>query len=549
MGRFLALFAALTAAAAFVQQPGVLKITVTIVDADGRVRPVPRHALLISDNPVSAAPQRVVTSIDGAAEVRLMPGNYTVESDESLLFQGQAYEWAQTVDVAAGRETILQLTQANAHVGTPIEITPGAVPTASAASAILIDWQDSIVTVWSPTQRGSGFVIDARGLIATNQRLIGRATDVEVQLSPSKKVAARVVASDADKDVAVLRVDPAAIAAMRPMKLGYGRDGQPAVGEQDKLYAIEAPLDDRKSLASGLVRKVTARTIVTNVNLDERSSGTPLLNAAGEVVAITTLSMDDGRLIHDVAPAAVRIDEARGVIAEADKKMQDAGPRAAPLPVEPERPFDDDALREAVKTRAGSLGAYQFAAADFDVSVITPAMLYATRHRQERATGTERGRNAASPEEMLKSLRALQEFANWDDYVFDYPAVVMIRATPKLVEGFWTTLARGAAQSQGVSIPSMKKLKAGFARMRLFCGDAEVTPIHPFLIEQRVGEREVVNEGLYVFDAASMGPDCKTVKLTLYSDKEPEKGDVRTIDPKIVQQIQDDFAAYRSVPK
>jgi hypothetical protein len=46
-----------------------------------------------------------------------------------------------------------------------------------------------------------------------------------------------------------------------------------------------------------------------------------------------------------------------------------------------------------------------------------------------------------------------------------------------------------------------------------------------------------------------MGADCKAVKLTLYSDKEPEKGDARTIDPKIVQQIQDDFAAYRSAPK
>ena len=226
--------------------------------------------------------------------------------------------------------------------------------------------------------------------------------------------------------------------------------------------------------------------------------------------------------------------------------MQPAGALAGALPVEPERPFDDEALREAAKRRAGSLSAYQVPAEDFDVSVITPVMLYAARHREERSTGSERGRNAASPEEMLKAIRALQEFANWDDYVFDFPPVVMIRATPKLVEGFWTTLARGAAQSQGVSIPPVKRLKAGFARMRLFCGETEVTPIHPFRIEQRVSEREFVYEGLYVFDAASLGPDCKVVKLTLYSDKAPEKGDPRTIDAKIVQQVWDDFAPYRA---
>ena len=544
MARILALLALLTAVAG--QPPGVLKITVTIVDADGREHPVPRHALLISDNPVSAAPQRVVTSINGTIEVRLGAGNYTVESDEPLLFQGKAYEWAQTVNVEAGRDTILQLTPANAQIGTPVDITGGTSPVAGGASAILIDWQDSIVTIWSPTQRGSGFVVDARGLIATSQRIIGKATDAEVQLSRSKKIRARVVANDADRGVAILQVDPSAIAALRPMKLGYARDGKPPVTEKDKLFAIEAPLDDRTSLASGIVSTINPRTLVTNVNLDERSAGTPLLDAEGEVVAITTVATDDGRAIHDVAAAAVRIDEARGALAEAEKHMQPAGALAGPLPVEPERPFDDEALREAAKRRAGSLSAYQVPAEDFDVSVITPVMLYAARHREERSTGSERGRNAASPEEMLKAIRALQEFANWDDYVFDFPPVVMIRATPKLVEGFWTTLARGAAQSQGVSIPPVKRLKAGFARMRLFCGETEVTPIHPFRIEQRVSEREFVYEGLYVFDAASLGPDCKVVKLTLYSDKAPEKGDPRTIDAKIVQQVWDDFAPYRA---
>src|SRR5260221_13060172 len=97
--------ACLVAGALFFQaaaQPAVvvLRIKVTIVDADGRARPVPRHALLISENPTSNAPQRVVTALDGTAEARLRAGNYTVESDDPLTFQGKSCEWRQTLDVA-----------------------------------------------------------------------------------------------------------------------------------------------------------------------------------------------------------------------------------------------------------------------------------------------------------------------------------------------------------------------------------------------------------------------------------------------------------------
>jgi hypothetical protein len=42
--------------------------------------------------------------------------------------------------------------------------------------------------------------------------------------------------------------------------------------------------------------------------------------------------------------------------------------------------------------------------------------------------------------------------------------------------------------------------------MHVFCGDAEVTPIHPFKLEQRVSESDAIYEGLYVFDPGALGP-------------------------------------------
>jgi hypothetical protein len=142
-------------------------------------------------------------------------------------------------------------------------------------------------------------------------------------------------------------------------------------------------------------------------------------------------------------------------------------------------------------------------------------------------------------------MRALGDFSNWSDYVAEFPPVLLIRATPKLVEGFWTTVARGAARTQGVSVPPIKRAKSGFSRMRAFCGDAEVTPIHPFKLEQRVSEKDTITEGLYVFAPDALGPHCGTVKLVMFSEKEPAKGDTRVIDPKVLQQIWQDFAAYR----
>ena len=82
--------------------------------------------------------------------------------------------------------------------------------------------------------------------------------------------------------------------------------------------------------------------------------------------------------------------------------------------------------------------------------------------------------------------------------------------------------------------------------MRAFCGDAEVTPIHPFKLEQRLSETEAIYEGLYAFDPGALAPQCGTVKLVLYSEKEPDKADTRIVDPGLVQRVWQDFASYRA---
>ncbi len=98
------------------QARSVLHIKVVLVDPEQQVTPVPHHALLISDNPASAPPRRILTARDGTADVTLRPGNYTVESDTPVAFQGRTYQWTQMVDVAAGRDAVLELTAGNADI-------------------------------------------------------------------------------------------------------------------------------------------------------------------------------------------------------------------------------------------------------------------------------------------------------------------------------------------------------------------------------------------------------------------------------------------------
>ncbi len=183
------------------------------------------------------------------------------------------------------------------------------------------------------------------------------------------------------------------------------------------------------------------------------------------------------------------------------------------------------------------------------MSFITPVLTYSAQYQSQQPRPRTTSKDTRKPEPEPTLVRPLLDFRNWSEYVMDFPPVLLVRVTPKMVEGFWTRVARGAASTQGMSIPPIKRITSGFARLRAFCGDAEVTPIHPFMLELRVSEDEAIYEGLYVFDPGALGPHCGTVKLVLYSEKEPEKGDTRVVDPKVVEQIWQDFEPYRAATR
>jgi S1-C subfamily serine protease len=503
--------------AASAQALSTLHITVTLADATGKMTSVARHALLISEEPPNTAPRRIFTTLAGTADVSLRPGRYAVESDQPVAFEGKSYEWSQRVDIVAGRDATLELTADNASVGISTAAATSATPSDTDPSFLASRWQESVVALWTPTQHASGFVVDPRGLIVTNQHVVGTATSAEAQFTHDIKVMATVLASDPTRDVAILWVNPSVITSQRPLPLGCGQT-RPSVANGQELYTIGAEMTGQKHLTPGDVTGVEPRLLLSDLTIARASAGGPVFTAGGLIGFTTVDDRDpDGRSNARV----VRIDQACEVVASAEKKMAEAmPPDATHLPLDP-RPVAVSVLSEAVKNRAGSLSPYPMSTTNFDVTFITPVHIYGTKDQVRR------------PE---------MDFGTWSEYLAEYPRALLVRVTPKMVEGLWAKVARGAAMTQGTSLPPMKRAKSGFLRMRAFCGDTEVTPIHPFVVEHRISETEVIHEGLYVFDPAALGPPCGTVRLTVYSENEPDKGDARVVDQKVLQQITLDFA-------
>jgi len=285
---------------------------------------------------------------------------------------------------------------------------------------------------------------------------------------------------------------------------------------------------------------------VADFRLAPGSIGGPVFSTGGGVVGISSVVDDqDERRRRDAR--IVPVDDACEVVGSAKKAMETSQrPIAARLPVEPPWPFPADALDRALQRHEGNLSLYQMSASDFDIAFLTPVLVYAAQHNTQQAD-TRAGRGSTRPDVQQGRQAAPTDFGDWSDYFADVPPVLVVRVTPKLAESFWTTIARGAAYTQGVALPPIKHFKPGFSRMHAFCGDVEVTPIHPFTLEQRLPETDAIREGLYVFDPQALGPHCKSVKLVLYSEKEPEKQDARAVDPRVIERIWQDFAPYRAL--
>jgi regulator of sirC expression with transglutaminase-like and TPR domain len=151
----------------------------------------------------------------------------------------------------------------------------------------------SIVVITAPGRDGkreglgTGFVVSADGLIATNFHVIGEGRPITVELADGKRHPVTAVhAVDRAQDLAVVRID---VKELKPLEIGDSdglKDGQDVV-------AIGNPRGLKRSVVAGVVsgrREIDGRNMIQlAIPIEQGNSGGPLLDRAGRVHGILTI--------------------------------------------------------------------------------------------------------------------------------------------------------------------------------------------------------------------------------------------------------------------
>ena len=143
---------------------------------------------------------------------------------------------------------------------------------------------------------GSGFVVSADGYILTNNHVIANSDVIKVRLRDNRQFNARLVGTDPNTDVAVLKIDAT---GLKPVALGNSDDER--IGEW--VLAIGNPLGEGLTftVTSGIIsakgRALNALLpqgtgisdfIQTDAAINPGNSGGPLVNVKGEVIGINS---------------------------------------------------------------------------------------------------------------------------------------------------------------------------------------------------------------------------------------------------------------------
>lgn len=137
---------------------------------------------------------------------------------------------------------------------------------------------------------GSGFILDADGLVITNHHVIDDATEITVQLSDGREYTAEVIGTDPQTDLAVLSIESED--SLPFVTLGDSEDIR--VGED--VVAVGNPFGLGGSVTSGIIsakgRNIGAgpyaEFLQTDAAINKGNSGGPLFNMDGEVVGVNS---------------------------------------------------------------------------------------------------------------------------------------------------------------------------------------------------------------------------------------------------------------------
>ncbi len=292
-----------------------------------------------------------------------------------------------------------------------------------------------VFTVFGDEGQGSGFLVDTLGIILTNDHVVGTSARIRVKLDDSTRVEARLLASDPQRDVAAIWINPD-IARGRPV-LTLATQSDTMVIEGEKVLALGSPLHQEAVMTTGIVSKLQPTAIISDVNLNHGNSGGPLVNMDGDVVGINTfgdMSTQGGPGIS----GSINIAEATEVLRIA-RLVAASGtvPSGRRLPLPSSVPYPLDSLQAIVQLEKFDADPYAVSnivgTGKFEVAVNTPIYMAWKEHRFEVAMAKKvHHREQQGNTAMSAAYYPLRGMRDWMRYTgHDYVPVVTLQITPK----------------------------------------------------------------------------------------------------------------------
>ncbi len=162
---------------------------------------------------------------------------------------------------------------------------------------------------------GTGIVLNESGLILTNDHVVKGARSITIDASGSSNTtrAATLVGEEANKDLALIHVDPSGL-GLKALTLASSSSVQ--VG--DTVYAIGTPYGLEETFTKGIVsalgREISAPdgskitgAIQTDAALNPGNSGGPLLNEQGEVIGVNSQIASDAASVEGSQPGSTGV--------------------------------------------------------------------------------------------------------------------------------------------------------------------------------------------------------------------------------------------------
>ena len=174
--------------------------------------------------------------------------------------------------------------------------------------------QDQLFRVFPVQGVGSGIIIDDRGHILTNNHVIDGTDRLRVTLEDSKQVGAKVVGTDEETDLAVVRAEPVEINSKDAVKfqpVNLGNSEELKVGQIVMAVGNPFGLTGGPTVTAGIISSLNRNVqfengilelVQTDAAINPGNSGGPLINTKGEVVAINTAKIPYGQGIGFAVP-------------------------------------------------------------------------------------------------------------------------------------------------------------------------------------------------------------------------------------------------------